>query len=223
MTETAGEIETVQSKIEDTQAVLAQLYSKKGELETSKAKLEADISETKTQIAQATEKRSEEHVNFVKEQTDFDNAISSCEKAVTLLAAHYGDGSGPAEAVKPEFMSLMETIRKSVRALRVPLGTRQKGMSFLQDAKPGLRSALSFLQGTQPNNDRYQAATGEATTIVDQIKVLGQTFAEDKQSAISEEERLQATYDNLMDEKSQLLTGLQTGDVDCASIKLADR
>lgn len=224
MVETSGEIEGLQSKIEDTKASLAALYSKKGELETSKAKLEADIDETQTQIKEATEKRNEEHGNFVTEQTDFDNAISSCEKAVTLLAGHYGDGSGPAEAVKPEFMSLMETIRKSVKALSVPLGSRHKGMSFLQDVRPGLRSALALVQGTQPstiNNDRYQAATGEATTIVDQIKVLGQTFAEDKQSAISEEERLQATYDNLMEQKSQMLTDLQK-DLDGTTQRLAE-
>merc|ERR1719399_1461391 len=163
MAETSGRIESEQAKIEDTQAVLASLYSKKGELETYKGKLESDIDLTKNQIAEATQKREEEHVNFVKEQTDFENAIASCEKAVDLLAAHYGDGSGPAEAVKPEFMSLMETIRKSARELSVPLGSRQKGMSFLQDTRPGLRNALSLLQGSQPmtvNNDRYQAATG---------------------------------------------------------------
>jgi len=209
MVETSGEIETQQTKIEDTQATLASLYSKKGDLETSKAKLEADISETKSQIAQATEKRNDEHVSFVKEQTDFDNAISSCAKAVKLLAAHYGDGSGPAEAVKPEFMSLMEVIRKSAKELSVPLGSRRRGMSFLQDAKPGLQRALLLLQGGQPNLDRYQAATGEAMTIVDQIKVLGQTFAEDKESAIGEEKRLQDTYDALMDAKAAILTDLQ--------------
>merc|ERR1719335_1641216 len=45
MTETSGSIESLQAKIEDTSATLAALYSKKGELETSKAKLEADITE----------------------------------------------------------------------------------------------------------------------------------------------------------------------------------
>lgn len=211
MTETAGEIETQQGKIEDTQAVLAQLYSKKGELETSIAKLESDISDTKSQIAEATQKRTEENVNFVKEQTDFDGAIAACAKAVTLLAAHYGDGSGPAEAVKPEFMSLMAIIRKSARSLTVPLGSRRKALSLLQGARPGLRSALTLVQGFGDtiNNDRYQASTGEATTIVDQIKVLGQTFAEDKETAIAEEAKLQDTYDKLMDTKSQILTDLQ--------------
>lgn len=209
MAETSGRIESEQAKIEDTQAVLASLYSKKGELETYKGKLESDIDLTKNQIAEATQKREEEHVNFVKEQTDFENAIASCEKAVELLAAHYGDGSGPAEAVKPEFMSLMETIRKSARALSVPLGSRQKAL--MHGAKALHRSNFLQLQGfgDTVNNDRYQASTGEANTIVDELKTLGQTFAEDKQSAIEEENKLQATYDSLMDTKSQMLTDLQ--------------
>jgi len=45
---------------------------------------------------------------------------------------------------------------------------------------------------------------------VDQVKVLAQTFAEDKQSATDEENRLQGVFDNLMAEKRQQLATLTT-------------
>merc|ERR1719265_2945318 len=66
---------------------------------------------------------------------------------------------------------------------------------------------LSFLQQTGPN-DRYGAKTGDALNIVDQMKVLADTFAEDKQSAIDEENRLQEMYNKLMQEKTDLLNSL---------------
>merc|ERR1719393_1102361 len=45
--------------------------------------------------------------------------------------------------------------------------------------------------------------------IVDQIKVLAETFAEDKQSAIEEENRLQKTFDKLISKKNALLSTLR--------------
>merc|ERR1719158_1946477 len=64
---------------------------------------------------------------------------------------------------------------------------------------------MSFLQGPF---DRFQAKTGDALNIVDQMKLLGETFAEDKQSAIDEENKLQELYTNLMTEKTQILNSL---------------
>merc|ERR1719172_369852 len=66
-------------------------------------------------------------------------------------------------------------------------------------------SLMSFLQGP---NDRYQANTGEGLNIGDQMKVLAETFMEDKQSAIDEENRLQKLFDGLMKEKTELLNSL---------------
>merc|ERR1719272_1310171 len=56
--------------------------------------------------------------------------------------------------------------------------------------------------------DRYGAKTGEALNIVDQMQVLSDTFAEDKQSAIDEENRLQEMYSTLMAGKTELLNSL---------------
>merc|ERR1719160_1300609 len=67
----------------------------------------------------------------------------------------------------------------------------------------------SFLSESGPF-DRYSAKTTEGLNIVDQMKILGETFMEDKQSAIDEENRLQKLYDELMKEKTQLLTSLTT-------------
>merc|ERR1719335_1779197 len=58
------------------------------------------------------------------------------------------------------------------------------------------------------NKDRYAAKTGEALNIVDQMQVLADTFAEDKQSAIDDENKLQEMYNTLMQEKTDLLNSL---------------
>merc|ERR1719311_619696 len=65
----------------------------------------------------------------------------------------------------------------------------------------------SFLQAHGPH-DRYGAKTGEALNIVDQMTVLRDTFSEDKQSAIDEENKLQNMYTTLMQEKTELLNSL---------------
>merc|ERR1719301_189068 len=65
----------------------------------------------------------------------------------------------------------------------------------------------SFLQAHGPH-DRYGAKTGDALNIVDQMKILQDTFVEDKQSAIDEENKLQEMYTTLMQEKTELLNSL---------------
>merc|ERR1719389_643739 len=111
--------------IEDLKAALAQLYSQKAELETIIARLDDEIGTVKSQIAQATEKRNEEHSNFIKEQQDFENSINACNKAVDILKKHYGDGdTGPPE--KPSwmgggFLQLRKTILQAASRTSLPL------------------------------------------------------------------------------------------------------
>merc|ERR1719160_2238813 len=68
--ETEATIEALQAKIEELTALLATLYSQKMELETTINRLNGEIDVTKSQIAQATEKRQEENAAFNQEQTD---------------------------------------------------------------------------------------------------------------------------------------------------------
>jgi len=191
----AQHIETLKTMIEELKAALAKLYSQRSELEAVIARLDDEISTVKSQIAQATEKRNEEHSNFVKEQQDFENSINACNKAVDILKKHYGDGdTGPPE--KPDFMGLIQlasTIKKV--AFRSKSSLHPDFVSFLQ--QPG--SAMS---------NRYEAKTGDALSIVDQMKMLAETFSEDKQSAMDEEARLQKLYQTLMQEKTALLNSL---------------
>jgi chromosome segregation ATPase len=188
-------IDMLTTTIEELKAALAKLYSQKSELETVIARLDDEIATVKSQIAQATEKRNEEHTNFVKEQQDFENSINACNKAVDILKKHYGEGdTGPPE--KPSWMGLMQltsTIRQA--AVRSKASVHPEFVSFLQ--QPG--SAMS---------NRYEAKTGDALSIVDQMKMLAETFAEDKQSAMDEEARLQKLYQTLMSEKTALLNSL---------------
>merc|ERR1719327_1869740 len=67
----------------------------------------------------------------------------------------------------------------------------------------------AFLQAQNAaQKDRYGAKTGDALNIVDQMKILQDTFVEDKQSAIDEENKLQEMYTTLMQEKTELLNSL---------------
>merc|ERR1719420_2480810 len=83
--------------------------------------------------------------------------------------------------------------------------------AVVQNGKVVHPELLSFLQTgdvTADSKDRYGAMTGEALNIVDRMQVLSDTFAEDKQSAIDEENRLQEMYATLMQEKTELLNSL---------------
>merc|ERR1719235_1281191 len=66
---------------------------------------------------------------------------------------------------------------------------------------------LSFIQSKQPG-ERYSDKRGDAMSIVDQMQILADTFSDDKQSAIDEEERLQKLYTTLMTEKTNQLNTL---------------
>lgn len=203
--ETKVQISTLETKIEDTKAVLAGLNAQRGELVADITKLKGEVATTTNQINQATDKRNEEHTSFVTEQTNFDNAIAACNKAVEILGKHYGDGSEE-ELKKPDFMSLLAIIRQAATSLDRKATKVHKSWAKV---KP---HSWSFLQGHShavlPGNDRYEAKTGEALSIVDQVKVLASTFAEDKQTSIEEEAKLQKLYDDLMAEKKAVLADL---------------
>lgn len=204
-TSTQQSIDQLTTLIEDLTASLAKLYSQKAELEAYIAKLTEEIKLTRQQIQVATEKRTEEHANFVREQQNFDNSITACTKAIGILKEHYGDGTVE-QAEKPAWMSgafiqLTHTIHKAV----------------VQNQKVITPELTSFLQtsdftedvsGHAGRKDRYAAKTGEALNIVDQMQVLSDTFAEDKQSAIDDENKLQEMYTTLMQEKTELLNSL---------------
>jgi len=203
--ETEVKISDLQTKIEDTKALLAGLYAQRSELTTQTNHLKSEIATTTNQINTATDKRNEEHSAFVIEQNNFNNAIAACGKAVEILSQHYGDGKEE-ELSKPQFMSLINTaiaqIRQAAKGLDLKSG--RKSHHLLKKIRP---YSLSFLQGP---NDRFQEKTGEALSIVDQVKILASTFQEDQQAAIQAEAELQKLYDNLMAEKTKILTDLQT-------------
>jgi chromosome segregation ATPase len=210
---TQDSIDSLTTLIEDLTASLAKLYSQKAELEAYIAKLTEEIALTRQQIQVATEKRNEEHNNFVKEQNDFDNSIAACNKAIEILKEHYGDGTVK-QAEKPSwmtgFLQLTHTIHRQVL-----LNHKHASPQLLSLLQTGdVTAEFQRLTGQQrlgdqaPGNDRYSAKTGEGLNIVDQMQVLADTFAEDKQSAIDEENKLSEMYATLMKEKTDLLNSL---------------
>lgn len=194
---TQQSIESLQATIEELSAALAKLYAQKEELEAIIAKLKEDIETTRRQIAQATEKRNEEHASFIAEQQDFDNSIKACAKAVEILAAHYGDGTVE-EPERPDWMSLAQVSSTISRF------ANKRGMML----QPDMMAMLQQGQQQEQGAPRFQAKTSEALNIVDQMKELSDTFAADKQSAIDEENNLQKMYETLMKEKTELLNSL---------------
>lgn len=200
-------IEMLQTLIEDLTAALAKLYAQKGELESQIQKLNGEIDTVRTAINQATEKRNEERAKFVAEQQDFDNSIAACGKAIDILKQHYGDGTTE-EAKRPDFMSLIQgevhiiqnVLKKHSRPVPRLLSLLQQPTDvYIQ------QTTDAFLQS---GGDRYGAKTGEALNIVDQMKILQDTFVEDKQTAIDEENKLLKMFTNLMNEKTEILNSL---------------
>lgn len=201
ITSTTETIGTLTTKIEDLEATLSGLRTQKMELDAAVKKLKGEIAETNTQINFAKDKRSTEQQAFAAEQQEFVSAIAACGKAIGVLGAHYGDGEEQ-EVVKPDFISLVETVNKAGKKLQK--GRRlYKGIQLLQAAtgtKGHLRQPQTF--------ERYQASTGEGLNIVDQLGLLKDSFVMDKQSAVEDEARLQKQFDALMKEKTELLNSL---------------
>jgi len=191
---TSASIKELNTNIQTLSAALAELYAEKEKLEKHIADLKSQIETTRSQINMATEKRGEEHDSFTKEQTDFDNSIAACKKAVDILKVHYGDPAGPLE--KPDFMGLVQT--KNI----IKNAVSRRGIKV----HPKL---LSFIQASHLSSEpRFQDARSESMSIVDQMQMLADTFTDDKQSAVDEEERLQKLYTTLMTEKTAQLNTL---------------
>merc|ERR1719163_1720045 len=89
---TQASINRLQATIEELTAALSELYAQRGELEDDIKRLKEEIKTTRQQIKQAQDKRAEEHAAFVREQSDFDNSIAACKKAIEILKSHFGDG-----------------------------------------------------------------------------------------------------------------------------------
>merc|ERR1719191_2523475 len=121
--DTELQVSRLQIDIENTKAILTGLYSDKGELTNAVSHLKGEVATVVSQINTATDKRNEEHAAYVTEQTNFDNAIRACGKAVEILAKHYGDGSTK-ELEKPEFMSLLNTYLTPIRQAALSLGRK---------------------------------------------------------------------------------------------------
>merc|ERR1719247_3644969 len=158
-----------------------------------------------SQIEAAKEKRTQEHQNYVQEQLDFDNSIAACEKAVELLSKFYGDGK-PKESTRPAWMSLISTVQKlHIMAQATNHPSAHALGAFLQQHSstsqtPGMRGSTL--------NTNYEVQTGEALSIVDQVKGLSSTFAEDKESSMDQETELQAAFTALMEQKTTQLNTL---------------
>merc|ERR1719453_2084594 len=153
----------------------------------------------------STVQRTQEHENYVQEQLDFDNSIAACEKAVELLSKFYGDGK-PKESTRPAWMSLMSTVQKlHILATATDHHSAKALGAFLQQHSstnqvPGMRGSTL--------NTNYEVNTGDALSIVDQVKGLSSTFAEDKESSMDQESELQAAFTALMEQKTTQLNTL---------------
>jgi len=194
----------LRSELESLGAALATLGARRGDLATRVAELDSQVETQKTQIADAQDKRQKEEAAFVAEQQDFENSVAACTKAVEILKEHYGDGAPP-QNTRPAWMSLLQ-VQQTVTHMKawpqVPIALQ----SLLQQAakQPG-----GGFFGKKPGfHGTYESKTDEGLGIVAQMGVLRQTFMDDKQAAIDEENRLQQAFQALMTEKTAQLQAL---------------
>jgi len=200
---TESSIGMLSSRLQELGAVISDLSSRKNSLTTEVNRLNGEIDMTQGQINEATEKRKQEHDAFVQEQLDFDNSIAACGKAVEMLIKFYGDGT-PKESTRPAWMSLVSTLQKlHVVAAAKKHAFTPKLESFLQTVTaqtPGMRGSTL--------NTAYETKTGEALSIVEQVKGLQATFQEDKESSVDQEQELTAAFTSLMQQKTAQLNSL---------------
>jgi len=197
---TSSSIGMLTQRLSELGAVIADLSSRKQTLTTEVARLNGEIDMTQQQIQEAKDKRTQEHEAFVQEQLDFDNSIAACGKAVELLAKFYGDGT-PKESTRPAWMSLVQSLQKVNVAATAMKKHMPKLESFLQTVQtPGMRGSTM--------HTNYEVQTGDALSIVEQVKGLQQTFQEDKESSIDQEQELSAAFTNLMAQKTEQLNSL---------------
>jgi chromosome segregation ATPase len=199
-TTTSGSISALSNRLQELSATLADLRSRQKSLTSKEAKLQSELEHEQGQLEDAKAQRAEENDAFVKEQLDFANSIAACNRAVELLAAHYGDGS-PKESTKPAWMSLAAVLRDVHRA------------AVKHHAKPAVIRVLlqASYTPTAPGSklfDTYQDSTGEAVGIVGQLKELAGTFTDDKAESVEQEQDLQAAFENLMAQKKDVIASL---------------
>jgi len=204
-TEVAGaekRLETLRTSLESLAANLAGLRAQRQELASRVEDLSDQVETMKTQLADAQEKRSKEEAAFVAEQQDFEQSITACTKAVEILKQHYGDGAPPANT-RPAWMSLL-AVQQSVERRSVAVSPDLAAL--LQQAQA--QNGGGFF-GKKPGfHDAYESKTEEGLGVVAQMGVLRQTFMDDKQAAIDEENRLQQAFQQLMKEKTAQLEAL---------------
>jgi len=204
-TEVAGaekRLETLRTSLESLAANLAGLRAQRQELASRVEDLSDQVETMKTQLADAQEKRSKEEAAFVAEQQDFEQSITACTKAVEILKQHYGDGAPPANT-RPAWMSLL-AVQQSVERRSVAVSPDLAAL--LQQAQA--QNGGGFF-GKKPGfHDAYESKTDEGLGVVAQMGVLRQTFMDDKQAAIDEENRLQQAFQQLMKEKTEQLEAL---------------
>jgi len=197
---TSSSIGMLTQRLSELGAVIADLSSRKQTLTTEVARLNGEIDMTQQQIQEAKDKRTQEHEAFVQEQLDFDNSIAACGKAVELLTKFYGDGT-PKESTRPAWMSLVQSLQKVNVAATAMKKHMPKLESFLQTVQtPGMRGSTM--------HTNYEVQTGDALSIVEQVKGLQQTFQEDKESSIDQEQELSSAFQNLMAQKTEQLNSL---------------
>merc|ERR1719253_88662 len=92
------------------------------------------------------------------------------------------------------FLSTLQTVQKLAQHSQHPVAAKLQ--SFLQEPDHFNARGSSL-------HDEHQDSTGEALSIVDQVKGLASTFAEDKQSSIDQEQELTAAFENLMQQKTE--------------------
>jgi len=192
-----AEIGSLQASSESVSATLADLKSQRTTLTNEVNGLRGDLERENSQIAQATERRQTEKTVYVNEQQDFDNAIQACNQAATLLGSHYGGGTSLTQKVN-KYMKTARDIANKIKASHKLTALLQRG-------------------GADP----YKESTAEAVNIVDQVRELGETFAEDKQSAVEQEDGLQRAFTLLVTQKTEL-TGTLTSQLDTQQSQLSE-
>merc|ERR1719359_2413268 len=102
-------------------------------------------------------------------------------------------------------MSLL-AVQQSVLQSKTPVAVPPQLAALLQQAQ---RQGGGGFFGKKPGfHDAYESKTDEGLGIVAQMGVLRQTFMDDKQAAIDEENRLQQAFQQLMKEKTEQLEAL---------------
>jgi len=195
---TSGTIAALTAKLQELAAALTDLRARQQTLGSEVHDLNVELDRETGSLQEATEKRQDEHDAFVKEQLDFDNAIAACNKAAELLSAHYGDGQ-PKESTKPAWMSLSSLFHTITK---IGAKTGRKVPALLQQPTDFFNADGSSLHNT------YEDQTGEALNIVAEVQALAQTFGEDKQSSVDQENDLNAAFTTLSNQKSALIASI---------------